>query len=181
MKLKKRQKKSRMHGRKNGTHCGGARKNRKGSGHRGGYGLAGTGKRSGQKITLITKLYGHDYFGKQGITSRGTKKDKRLRINLRQISEKHKSGEVDLTGYKILGEGEVSGKLIIKADDASKSAIKKVEAKGGKIVLSKKKKEIEENSEDNDDEKSKKKKVVKKEKTESEEEEGDEDEESEEE
>lgn len=174
MKLKKRQKKSRMHGRKMGTHGGGARKKRKGSGHRGGYGLAGTGKRSGQKITLITKLYGHDYFGKQGITSRGTKKDKRLRINLRQISEKHKSGEVDLTGYKILGEGEVSRKLIIKAEDASKSAIEKVEAKGGKIILLKKK-EVEENSKD-DDEKIEKKKVVKKEKGE-----GDEDEESEEE
>jgi|GEM_PF-403429 len=174
MKLKKRQKKSRMHGRKMGTHGGGARKNRKGSGHRGGYGLAGTGKRSGQKITLITKLYGHDYFGKQGVTSRNTKKDKRLRINLRQINEKHKSGEVDLTGYKILGEGEVSRKLIIKAEDASKSAIEKVEAKGGKIILLKKK-EVEENSKD-DDEKIEKKKVVKKEKGE-----GDEDEESEEE
>jgi len=159
MKLKKRQKKSRMHGRKMGTHGGGARKKRKGSGHRGGYGLAGTGKRSGQKITLVTKLYGHDYFGKQGVTSRGTKRDKRQRINLKQIQEKHKSGEVDLTGYKILGEGEVSGKLIIKADEASKSAIEKVEAKGGKIILLKQK-----NSEDEEEVEEKKeiKKIVKK-------------------
>jgi len=159
MRLKKRQKKSRMHGKKMGTHGGGARKNRKGSGHRGGYGLAGTGKRSGQKITLVTKLYGHDYFGKQGVTSRGTKRDKRQRINLKQIQEKHKSGEVDLTGYKILGEGEVSGKLIIKADEASKSAIEKVEAKGGKIILLKQK-----NSEDEEEVEEKKeiKKIVKK-------------------
>ena len=158
MRLKKRQKKSRMHGKKMGTHGGGARKNRKGSGHRGGYGLAGTGKRSGQKITLITKLYGHDYFGKQGVTSRGTKRDKRQRINLRQIQEKHKSGEVDLTGYKILGEGDVSGKLIIKADEASKSAIEKVEAKGGKIILLKQK-----NPEDEEKTEEKKgKKVAKK-------------------
>ena len=152
MRLKKRQKKSRMHGRKKGTHGGGARKKRKGSGHRGGYGLAGTGKRSGQKITLITKLYGHDYFGKQGVTSRSTKKDKRLRINLRQIQEKNKSGEIDLTGYKILGDGEVFGKLNIKADDASKSAIEKVKAKGGKIILLKKKKENQKENFENSDE-----------------------------
>ena len=73
-KTKKRKKSSRYHGRKMGT-CGtGARKKSQGSGHRGGKGMAGTGKRADQKKTLILKLYGHDYFGKQGITSRGTAK-----------------------------------------------------------------------------------------------------------
>src|SRR3989344_8288086 len=82
-KTKKRRKMSRMRG--TGTHGGGARKKRKKSGHRGGFGMSGTGKRSDHKKTLVTALYGHKYFGKQGVTSRGTQKDKRKRINLRDI------------------------------------------------------------------------------------------------
>jgi large subunit ribosomal protein L15 len=62
MKIKKRKKSTRMHGRGMGTHGGGARKKRKGSGHRGGIGMAGTGKRADQKKTLILKLYGNNYF-----------------------------------------------------------------------------------------------------------------------
>jgi len=68
MKIKKRKKSLRMHGHGMGTHGGGARKKRKGSGHRGGKGMAGTGKRADHKKTLITKLYGNKYFGKQGVT-----------------------------------------------------------------------------------------------------------------
>ena len=143
MKLKKRKKESRMHGRKMGTHGGGARKKRKGSGHRGGVGMAGSGKRADQKKTLITKLYGNSYFGKQGVTSRGTKRDKRKRINLEDIQNNldkygNKKGtgfEVELKNYKILGRGEVKDKLIITAKEASQSAIEKVKAKGGDILL----------------------------------------------
>lgn len=146
MKLKKRKKSSRMHGRGMGTHGGGSRKKRKGSGHRGGKGMAGTGKRADQKKTLVLKLYGHKYFGKQGITSRKTKRDKRKRINLRQIEinlerygKNTKEGfEIDLKEYKILGDGEVKDKLIIKAKEASSSAIEKVERAGGRIEVSKK-------------------------------------------
>jgi len=47
--------------------------------------MSGSGKRADHKKTLITKLYGNKYFGKQGITSRGTKKDKTDKINLQQI------------------------------------------------------------------------------------------------
>jgi len=143
MKLKKRRKSSRMHGRKMGTHGGGARKKRKGSGHRGGKGMSGSGKRADHKKTLITKLYGHNYFGKQGVTSRKTKRDTRKRINLQQIElhlekygKKTANGfEINLPRYKILGTGEVKNKLIIKALEASKSAIKKVKSKGGEIIL----------------------------------------------
>jgi len=143
MKTHKRKKSSRMHGRGMGTHGGGARKKRNGSGHRGGKGMAGTGKRADQKKTLMTKLYGNKYFGKQGITSKRTAKDKSDRINLRQIElslEKYgkKNGdawEIDLSSYKILGTGEVKNKLIIKARGTSKEALKKIEEKGGKIIL----------------------------------------------
>jgi len=143
MKTKKRTKSSRMHGHNMGTHGRGARKKAKGTGHRGGKGMSGSGKRGDQKKTLITKLYGHKYFGKQGITSKGTKKDKTDKINVGEISQnlekygvkKADSWEVNLKNYKILGTGEVKEKLIIHAKSASKSAIEKVKRVGGQILL----------------------------------------------
>ena len=153
MKVKKRKKSSRYKG--SGTAGGGARKKRKKSGHKGGVGMSGSGKRSDHKKTLITKLYGHGYFGKQGVTSRKTKKDKRKRINIGNIESNlesyinsglaKKTGkkfEINLEGYKILGDGEAKNKLIIKANDSSESARRKVEEKGGKIILLKKGKQI---------------------------------------
>jgi len=150
-KTKKRKKASRMHGRGQGTNGWGARKKHKKSGHRGGKGMAGTGKRADQKKTLMTKLYGHGYFGKQGITSKGTKRDKRQRINLEKIELKIESFikkgiakkttkgiEIDLQEYKILDSSKEyipKNKLIIKAKEASKSAIEKVRKEGGEIVL----------------------------------------------
>jgi len=138
---------SRMRG--TGTHGGGARKKRKKSGHRGGAGMSGSGKRADHKKTLVNALYGHDYFGKQGITSKGTKKDKRKRINLENLElslEKYgkKSGdkwEINLEGYKILSGSEShapKNKMIIKAREASQSAIEKVRKAGGDIILTKK-------------------------------------------
>jgi len=147
MNLKKRKKSSRMHGRKMGTHGWGSRKQHRSSGNRGGKGMSGSGKRADHKKTLITKLYGGKYFGKQGITSKGTQKDKSNRINLQAIEKNlqkygkktNKGFEVYLSSYKILGTGEVKNKLIIKAKEASKSAIDKVERAGGEIILPNKK------------------------------------------
>lgn len=146
MKIKKRKKNTRMHGRKMGTSGRGARKKGKGSGHRGGIGLSGSGKRADHKKTLITKLYGGTYFGKKGVTSRGTAKDKSKKINVGEIQSNFKPGEVNLSDHKILGNGEVRDKFVIKAYSASESAIKKVASAGGKIVLPKKEKVEKENS-----------------------------------
>lgn len=140
---KKRKKVSRMHGRGSGSHARGSRKKGRGSGHRGGKGMAGTGKRADQKKTLMTKLYGNSYFGKQGVTSRKTERDKRKRINVGEINinpEKYgkKTGdkyEISLENYKILGEGNINKKLIIKAKEASKTAIERVKSAGGQIIL----------------------------------------------
>jgi large subunit ribosomal protein L15 len=151
MRLTKRKKSSRMHGRKMGTNGRGARKMGKGKGNRGGMGMAGTGKRADQKKTLVIKLYGNNYFGKQGITSRGTKRDKRDRINLQQIEENlgeygkktAKGYEINLSSYKILGTGEVKNKLFITAKEASDSAIEKVKKAGGEIILKNKNSEEE--------------------------------------
>lgn len=143
MKTHKRKKSSRMHGRGRGTHGWGERKKHKKKGHKGGKGMSGTGKRADQKKTLVIKLYGNKYFGKQGITSRKTQRDKRKRINLETIENNlqtygKKQGdrwEIDLRDYKILGTGEVHNKLIIKAKDASKSAIEKIKKSGGEIQI----------------------------------------------
>jgi len=143
MKVKKRKKSSRMHGRKMGTHGTGARKKQRHSGMKGGKGMSGSGKRADHKKTKITKLYGHTYFGRKGVTSRSTKRDTRQRINLRQIEsnlEKYgkKKGdafEINLPKHKILGEGEARHRLIIKAKEASKSAIDKVKKAGGDIQI----------------------------------------------
>ena len=132
MKLKKRRTKSRARGNRT---LGWAMKKHKGSGNRGGKGMAGTGKRADQRKTWVIKNQ-FPYFGKQGTTSRASKRRHNLIMNLSQISEKYKAGDVDLKGYKILGDGEISGKYTIKAKYASQSAVEKVEKAGGKIIVS---------------------------------------------
>lgn len=126
----------------NGSYHG-ARKKWKGSGHRGGVGMAGTGKRADHKKTLITKLYGGKYFGKQGITSKSTRRKKNNVMNLRDlennyetISKKYgKDGIIVLKDYKILGEGKFNKKILIKAKAFSKSSKKAIEKAGGKVLL----------------------------------------------
>jgi large subunit ribosomal protein L15 len=151
IKTHKRKKSSRMHGRKMGTHGTGARKNNRESGNRGGKGMSGSGKRADQKKTLITKLYGHGYFGKKGITSIGTKRDKRERINLSAIvnnleslgKKTSKGWEINLPKAKILNskdKTEIKEKLIIHAKEASKGAIENVKKAGGDIILPEKQK-----------------------------------------
>ncbi len=135
-----------MHGRKMGTHGGGARVNRKKSGSKGGVGMAGSGKKGDQKKPSVINKYGHEYFGKKGITSRKTKRDKSNRINVRDVQEKYKPGKVDLKGYKILGKGEIKDKFIIKAKGASKSAMEKIKKAGGEIQLIKKEKVVKTNN-----------------------------------
>src|SRR5271157_3508489 len=120
IKTHKKRKTGKYRGKGAGTYGWGARKKHKKSGHRGGKGMAGTGKRADQRKTLVLKLYGNEYFGKQGITSRKTARDKSDKINLRDIemnldnyiangiAEKTSKGiELNLNSYKILGEGEV--------------------------------------------------------------------------
>jgi large subunit ribosomal protein L15 len=146
IKTHKRKKSSRMHGRKMGTHGTGARKNNRESGNRGGKGMSGSGKRADHKKTLITKLYGHGYFGKKGITSIGTKRDKRQRMNLNTIvnnleslgNKTSKGWEINLPKTKILNSDvEIKEKIIIHAKEASKGAIETIKKAGGDIILPK--------------------------------------------
>jgi large subunit ribosomal protein L15 len=143
MKTNKRSKVSRMSGKGMGTHGSGARKNKRKSGNKGGTGLAGTGKRADHKKTMVQKLYGHKYFGKQGVTRGMNARDTRQRINLKDITlnlekygkKKGDSWELDLKKHKILGIGEVKEKLIIDCLEISKSAREKIEKAGGKVIV----------------------------------------------
>ncbi len=141
MKLKKRKKSK--HQRGNTTYGHGARKKWKKSGHRGGCGMAGTGKRADQKKSLVIKLYGNKYFGKQGITSKSTAKKINKVINLKDIENNYdslmerfgKSGVLEMSDYKILGEGELSRKVKLKVKEASASALQKFENAGGEVEV----------------------------------------------
>ncbi len=166
IKTHKTKKAKKQRGKGMGTYGRGARKAGKDKGHHGGIGMAGSGKRADQKKTLIIKLHGNNYFGKQGVTSRSTKRKKREDISLRDINDKKeklgkktsKGWEINLENKKILGNGEVKDKLIITAKAASKSAIEKIEKAGGKIILPKKKEEISEEKEKASEKKEEKKK-----------------------
>jgi large subunit ribosomal protein L15 len=139
MKLKRRKKSarfrgSRMHGR--------SAKKAKGKGHHGGKGWSGTGKKAAQKKTYIDKFFS-PYFGKSGQTSKPTKKRKEDKINLGDIDfnkygKKTSNGwEVNLSEYKVLGEGEIKEKVVIKAKAFSQSAKEKIEKAGGKALSGK--------------------------------------------
>lgn len=127
---KKRKKNTRHRG--SHTASRGAKKKARGSGHRGGVGNAGSGKRGDQKKDLINHPFGKDKTLRKKVV-----RDLKT-INLRQIQESFDTKkEVILNGYKILSAGEVKTKLQIKADAASKSAIDKVKKAGGDIIVKK--------------------------------------------
>lgn len=142
MKLKRRNKRSRIRGTRT---CGWAMKKHKGSGNRGGKGMSGTGKKADQKKSfVISKLY--PYFGRRGFTSKPTAHKISNVLNLRDIKLKYgNEKEIKLERYKILGEGE-GFSAVIYAESASKSAIEKMEKAGGKIII--KEKHIEQKKEE---------------------------------
>lgn len=133
MKTKKRAKNSRHRG--THTHGRGAKKKARGSGHRGGVGMSGSGKRADQKKSLVIKLFGNKYFGKSKTLRK--KVVQRLKtINLRDLENMAKAKkELNFPGYKILGQGEITEKIIVTASAASKSAIEKVKKAGGEIKI----------------------------------------------
>lgn len=145
MRTHKRRKSSRFRGYK--THGRGFKKKARGSGHRGGFGMAGTGKRGDAKKTMVLNLYGNDYFGKDRALRRPVSVKLKvlnlddIQLNLNSLIEqgiaKESKGsyEINLKGKKILGDGEVKDKLLITSSAATASAIDKVTKAGGKILL----------------------------------------------
>ena len=144
MTVNKRKKNTRQRGHK--THGWGAKKKHRGQGHRGGRGMAGTGKRADSKKPSIWKDL--DYFGKHGFVSK-TPKVKINAVNVSFIEEhinkfisnklitkenEFYSVDIEKLGFnKLLGDGSISTKLKIKTPYASKTAIEKVKEAGGEI------------------------------------------------
>lgn len=132
-KIKKRRKSSRYRGSQ--TARRGAKERTRGSGNQGGKGWAGTGKRGDQKNSLVVKITGgNNYFGKSKTLRRGNVPKKLKVINLSDITSS-KDKKVNLKGYKILGEGELSETLTIRASAASQSAMDKIAKAKGNLVL----------------------------------------------
>ena len=126
------------------THGRGFKKKARGSGHRGGIGMAGSGKRADQKKTLITKKYKNSYFGKD---KRLGKKNQTKSISLQTIVQRlenlGKKGkdhyEINLKNYKIIGKSDLKVKLKIVAKEASNGAKESVTKAGGEIITSERK------------------------------------------
>ena len=115
------------------THGYGYKKNR-GSGNRGGKGMAGSGKRSHNKKIKIIKLFGREYFGKHGFIVPPEVKRIIKVINIRDLP---RQSPLDLTilGYdKLLSKGTPAMKYEIKVALCSAKAKEKIEKAGGKII-----------------------------------------------
>ena len=153
MVVNKRKKFSRQRGRH--THGWGSKKKHRGSGNRGGKGMAGTGKRADSIKTMIWK--DADFFGKRGFKFRGVQ-EKINAINIDDLQDKldnllkdkliSKEGNIyiiDLAkiGYnKLLGNGNVACKLKVTVKHASAKAVEKIKSAGGEVISDEKEEEV---------------------------------------
>jgi large subunit ribosomal protein L15 len=127
------------------THGYGSKKKHRGSGHQGGVGMAGTGKKADQKKPSIWK--DKKYFGRHGFDSKNTVRIKYLNIFYIEthldmhvkdgkIKKEGDSYKIDLKDFgcnKLLGSGIVTKKYIITTDYATKSAVEKITAAKGTV------------------------------------------------
>lgn len=128
------------------TYGGGSSRKRRHSGHKGGKGMAGSHKHLWRKV----KLNEPRYFGKHGF-KRPAKLQKEVEaVNVGELDEYvedllekglvEKDGdeifiEASVLGFdKVLGGGQVTQPLKIKADEFSESAKRKIEESGGSVV-----------------------------------------------
>ncbi len=129
---------------------GGSHKKQRGSGNKGGTGMAGTHK---GKWTWVIK-YDPNHFGRRGFVVPEEAKEEVRSVNLddleRIVDLVERGGELirgiakDDGGYvvnaaemnidKVLGKGRLSRPLTVKAKSFSKNAQKKLEDAGGKAV-----------------------------------------------
>ncbi len=130
------------------THGWGANKHRN-SGMRGGYGNAGTGKKSDNKKPSI---WAEDYFGKRGFVRKGQTEEINA-INLRELEDKIPNWlkekkinqeaqtiviNLEKLGYnKLLGTGKLTKKIKITAPKAAEGVAEKIKTAGGELVMTK--------------------------------------------
>lgn len=145
MTINKRKKFSRYRG--SMTHGKGSKKKRRGSGNRGGKGMAGSGKRADSKKPTISRI--PDYFGKHGFISKSTNNVRGVNIgyideNIAKLAAQNLvakendffSVDLERLGFdKLLSKGKISNKYKIKASYASAKAVKKIKINGGEVIL----------------------------------------------
>jgi large subunit ribosomal protein L15 len=98
--------------------------------------MAGTGKRSDHRKTMILHEYGHDYFGKTGFHRPQILIKDIKTINVGEL-DKFKEENIDLKklGYgKLLGKGNVDRKFKVVINKFSSQAKEKIEKAGGQIL-----------------------------------------------
>ncbi|MDP3916962.1 MAG: uL15m family ribosomal protein [Nanoarchaeota archaeon] len=127
-----RQKKDRKY-RGSSSHGGGSRKKRRGSGNRGGFGNAGTGKRADQRKFSVLKKYGLSYFGKKGFNRKNSVSIKT--INIRDLPETPKINLKEMGYGKLLAKGNPKIKYTIVVDSCSERAKEKIEKSGGIVTI----------------------------------------------
>ncbi|HIP89169.1 MAG TPA: 50S ribosomal protein L15 [Thermococcus paralvinellae] len=131
------------------THGWGCKKKHRGGGHKGGRGMAGTGKRNKTKWTWTIK-YMPDHLGKRGFSRPKAVQREVVAVNLKFIDEHldelmqmgiayEENGKiiVDTTQFadKVLGTGKLTKPLVIKAYAFSPKAQEKIKAAGGEAIL----------------------------------------------
>lgn len=132
------------------THGYGSKKKHRGSGHQGGVGMAGTGKKADQKRPSIWK--DKKYFGRHGFHS-VSKQEKGINIffleerfdtllkneKIKKDGDSYALNLADLNCQKLLGSGEPSRKYKIMCDSASSTAMEKIKSAGGSVTVKVKK------------------------------------------
>lgn len=103
------------------------------SGSRGGYGRAGMHKHK----WIYTLKYEPEHFGKRGFKSIYRPKNTLNISQLAEIVDKY-GNKINLTslGYdKLLAKGNIKVPVEVTVKEATKEAIKKVEASGGRVII----------------------------------------------
>ncbi|HOM95913.1 MAG: 50S ribosomal protein L15 [Candidatus Methanofastidiosa archaeon] len=129
---------------------GGCSKKRRGAGHRGGRGLAGSGKKKKTKWTrtIVTMPY---HIGSYGFSRNSNLRKDSSFINVGAIEEQinsliekniaeKKEGKifVDISKLgisKVCGKGNVKGSYVVTASEFSKKAEEKILSAGGEAVI----------------------------------------------
>lgn len=124
--------------RRHRTH-GRGKKAGRGSGLRGGRGMAGINKHRRTQMIAIERATHRPYWGRVGFKRHITLQSNKETTNVGRLEEEHPgSTSIDLAQAgvdKLLGAGTVRSAITVRVPEATESAISKIEAAGGKVEL----------------------------------------------
>ena len=138
------------HQRGSRTHGWGTSGQHRGSGMRGGSGIAGRYRHKRSRLIRTGEYSNMHYAGKKGFTSLAEMRPRGRTLNLWQLSEmadKVVTGKAQPAGEKVvldlkelgfkklLGAGSISRAVQVKVDECSESALKKIREAGGEAIL----------------------------------------------